>query len=132
MSQTAMRQTTNSQKTISQTILLQRLEGLAFLVAAIVAYTRMGASWWLFALLLFVPDLSMAGYWVNNSVGQTTYNLVHTYVLPMGVALVGFWFGQSLPLAIGLIWLAHIGMDRAVGYGLKEAEGFKFTHLGRL
>ena len=117
---------------ISQTTLVQRLEGLAFLVAAVAAYAAIGASWWLFALLLLVPDLSMAGYWAGNRIGQITYNIVHAYVLPLALALVGFGLGQSLLLAIGLIWLAHIGMDRAVGYGLKEAEGFKFTHLGNL
>jgi hypothetical protein len=38
------------------------------------------------------------------------------------------------PLAgpLALIWLAHIGIDRALGYGLKYASGFGFTHLGRI
>lgn len=117
---------------ISQTTLIQRFEGLTFLVAAVLLYAATRASWWLFALLLLVPDVSMAGYWAGNRIGQISYNIVHAYVLPLALALVGFVFGQSLLLAIGLIWLAHIGLDRAVGYGLKEAEGFKFTHLGAL
>jgi hypothetical protein len=33
---------------------------------------------------------------------------------------------------MALIWLAHIGMDRMLGYGLKYSGGFKDTHLGRL
>lgn len=127
-----MTQAIMAKAAISQTTLIQRLEGLAFLVAAVAAYAVIGASWWLFALLLFVPDLSMAGYWINNIVGQAAYNLVHTYALPLLLALLGFGLGQSLLLTIALIWLAHIGMDRAVGYGLKEDKGFKFTHLGAL
>ena len=35
-------------------------------------------------------------------------------------------------LSIALIWMAHIGMDRALGYGLKYQKGFGFTHLGRI
>ena len=31
-----------------------------------------------------------------------------------------------------MIWLAHIGIDRALGYGLKYSTGFGFTHLGRI
>ena len=31
-----------------------------------------------------------------------------------------------------MIWCAHIGFDRALGYGLKSAAGFEFTHLGRI
>jgi hypothetical protein len=28
--------------------------------------------------------------------------------------------------------MAHIGIDRALGYGLKYSAGFGFTHLGRI
>ena len=37
-----------------------------------------------------------------------------------------------LVLAVALVWCAHIGFDRALGYGLKYAAGFRETHLGRL
>ncbi len=33
---------------------------------------------------------------------------------------------------IALIWLTHIGVDRALGYGLRYPSGFKDTHLQRL
>jgi Domain of unknown function (DUF4260) len=33
---------------------------------------------------------------------------------------------------VGLIWLAHIGIDRVLGYGLKYPTGFKDTHLSRV
>ncbi|MCS4316879.1 hypothetical protein M2407_001178 [Serratia sp. BIGb0234] len=35
-------------------------------------------------------------------------------------------------LMAALIWGAHIGFDRALGYGLKYASGFADTHLGGL
>ena len=115
-----------------QTIQLQRLEGLATLICAVVLYASTGTSWWLFALLLLVPDVSMVGYLLGNRVGQTTYNIVHTYAVPMMLALAGLALRQPILISLSLIWLAHIGMDRAIGYGLKEAEGFRFTHLGAL
>jgi hypothetical protein len=41
---------------------------------------------------------------------------------------------MAWPIAgsVALIWLAHIGFDRALGYGLKYKAGFGFTHLGRI
>jgi hypothetical protein len=33
---------------------------------------------------------------------------------------------------LGLIWFAHIGVVRAIGYGLKYPTGFKDTHLQRV
>ena len=35
-------------------------------------------------------------------------------------------------IKLGLIWLAHIGMDRAIGYGLKYPTNHKDTHLQRV
>jgi len=43
-----------------------------------------------------------------------------------------FFLGNAAMLPIALIWFAHIGIDRALGYGLKYTSGFKDTHLGRL
>jgi hypothetical protein len=119
----------NEERVMKQTILIQRVEGLAILFVSTVPYARLGAGWWFFVLLLLAPDVAMIGYLVNKEIGQTIYNVAHTYTLPLLLAVAGFWFGSDLTLALGLIWLAHIGMDRTVGYGLKEAAGFKFTHL---
>ena len=47
-------------------------------------------------------------------------------------ALAGFLFPSPILRCAGLIWCAHIGFDRALGYGLKYAEGFGFTHLRRV
>ncbi|GLR92489.1 hypothetical protein GCM10007858_01070 [Bradyrhizobium liaoningense] len=46
--------------------------------------------------------------------------------------VLGFGLASPLTLSIALIWLAHIGIDRALGYGLKYSAGFSFTHLGRI
>jgi len=42
--------------------LLLRIEGLAYAVLALIGYAHGGYSWWLFAALILVPDVSMLGY----------------------------------------------------------------------
>ena len=39
--------------------------------------------------------------------------------------------GAALALA-GAVLVAHVGLDRALGYGLKHASGVADTHLGRI
>ena len=117
---------------LSMPRLLLQLEGLAVLVAALVCYGYQGYSWLAFILLLLVPDLVMVGYLVNNQVGSIVYNLGHTYVLPLLLGVFSLLFEAPLGLQLALIWLAHIGMDRTVGYGLKYEDGFKETHLSRV
>src|ERR1039458_4151989 len=46
----------------SSVITLLRLEGLAVAAVSAALYARTGASWWLFAALWLLPDLSMLGY----------------------------------------------------------------------
>jgi hypothetical protein len=50
----------------------------------------------------------------------------------MALMTTGFTAGSPIVLSLAIIWLAHIGFDRALGYGLKYAAGFGFTHLGRI
>jgi Domain of unknown function (DUF4260) len=57
---------------------------------------------------------------------------MHSTVIPMAMLTVGFGFAPPLLLSLALIWLAHIGFDRALGYGLKYSAGFGLTHLGRI
>ena len=33
-------------------------------------------------------------------------------------------------MALALVWLAHIGLDRLLGMGLKYNDRFAHTHLG--
>lgn len=113
-------------------IRIQRLEGLAWLATAAIAYDASTWSWWWFALLLLAPDLSMLGYLAGPRLGAIGYNLGHTVVGPL--AMIAAWFAGAPSgfLAGGSIWLAHIGMDRALGYGFKSPTGFHDTHLGRI
>lgn len=112
--------------------ILLRLEGLAILVAAVTAYAHQGYSGIAFALLLLTPDLGMIGYLANPVIGSRTYNAVHFYALPLLLIALGLSLGAPIALQFGLIWCAHIGMDRLMGYGLKYPTTFKETHLGRV
>ncbi len=117
----------------SSVVLLLRMEGLAVAVITALLYARTGASWWLFAALWLTPDLSMLGYLASPCRGARVYNAFHTYLLPMLLALASLVLhARGLLLPIALIWINHISVDRAIGYGLKYAEGFRWTHLGRV
>lgn len=112
--------------------LLLRLEGLALLVAAVVGFRALGGTWGFFAAAFLVPDLSMLGYLGGAKFGAAAYNAGHSLLGPLllaGVALLG---GSTLAWLCTLIWVAHIGFDRAAGYGLKYASAFGHTHLGRV
>lgn len=107
-----------------------RLEGLAVFAVAIYLFARGGHSWMLLALLFLVPDLSFAGYLAGPRVGAWIYNALHSYVGPLAIAAAFVLTGR--PPVLALIWLSHIGFDRALGYGLKYPAGFHETHLGRI
>ncbi len=113
-------------------LILLRLEGAAILAAATLAYARLGHSWWMFVALFLLPDVSMLLYFVNRNVGAASYNVVHTLTSPAVLAGLGLIFDSSLAMSFAAIWVAHIGLDRMLGFGLKYATGFADTHLGRL
>jgi len=111
---------------------LLRVEGLVVLVAAIAAYRMVSGSWLLFGALFLVPDVGALGYLAGPSAGARAYNAVHTYLAPgllagaMGLGLVPVYW------QVPLVWIGHIGFDRALGYGLKYPTSFRDTHLGQL
>lgn len=107
-----------------------RLEGLAVLVLATYLYAQADGRWMTFALLFLAPDLSFAGYLAGPRAGAVIYNIAHSYIGP--VLLAGAALTGAGGLTLALIWAAHIGMDRAVGYGLKYPSAFGDTHLGRV
>jgi len=107
-----------------------RAEGLALLAAATVAYAQTGSGWALFAILFLAPDVFMLGYLHGTRLGSWSYNLGHSTILPFTLIAIGLAFSVPLTMAVGLIWMAHIGFDRAMGYGLKYPDDFKHTHLG--
>lgn len=110
-----------------------RLEGLTTLLLAIGLYFfYVEASWILLVVLILAPDISMLGYVRNTRLGAITYNLGHNYILAISVSVSGVLLDNSLTTSLGLILVAHIGMDRAMEYGLKYTTHFKDTHLNRL
>ena len=109
-----------------------RTEGGVLLAAALAAFATTDGSWWLVPALLFLPDLLMVGYARSSRVGATTYNLAHSYPVPAALGAFALWQDALLPEALALLWFAHIGMDRLLGYGLKHDDSFTHTHLGSI
>jgi hypothetical protein len=130
MTDTANTETTSAVTGGLRTLL--RLEGLALFAGMTLLYVVWDGSWWVYAVLFLAPDLSFAAYLAGPRAGAIVYNAAHSYLAPMALMTTGFAIGQPLVLSIAMIWLAHIGFDRALGYGLKYAAGFGFTHLGRI
>jgi len=112
--------------------IILRIEGLAIFISAAIVYGMVGHSWWLFAVLLLAPDLSMLSYLKNERIGAYVYNVFHTYVFALPVTGLGYMMDIGWLIAIGIIWVAHIGMDRMFGFGLKYTDNFHSTHLGKL
>ena len=116
----------------SKPTILLRLEGLALLALGLTVYTKLAYSWPLFWSLLLLPDIALLAYLLNKEVGAMAYNITHAKLLPSLLAVGALILGHAGTLAVAIIWLVHIGMDRFLGYGLKYTQGFKFTHLGEL
>ena len=123
-------QNPNAPAVAGQPRLILRLEGGALFLAALYVYWLTGASWWLFLILFLVPDASFAAYLLNPRIGALAYNAVHTTVGPIALAAASLALAEPLALSLALIWLAHAGFDRLLGYGLKYPTAFTDTHLG--
>jgi len=119
-------------KTISMPRLFLQLEGLVILAATLILYANLDFKWVTFFLLLFVPDLPMVFYGINKRFASIAYNLVHTIIFPVILALFSYFYTNPLVLQVALIWLAHIGMDHVFGYGFKYLGSFKETHFSRI
>ncbi len=109
--------------------MLLRLEGAALLIGSLLLYIQLQASGWMFALLILAPDLSMLGYVAGVKLGSSIYNIVHIELWPIALIVYGLTASSAGVIPIGLIWLAHIGGDRLLGFGLKYPTEFKDTHL---
>ena len=109
-----------------------RLEGAVLLAGSLIAYSAAGQPWWLVPVTILVPDLFAAGYLGGTRLGAHLYNVAHSTALPAAVVGLGWWQGRPLVVALGLVWLAHIGADRLLGCGLKYDDNFQHTHLGQL
>ena len=115
-------------------ILWQRVEGALVFAGSIALFIFSGSDlpWWAALALFFVLDLSFLAYPLGPRLGARVYNLVHVYAL--GVVLIPLGTILALPVLTGLgtLWLAHVGFDRMLGYGLKSETAFHDTHLGRI
>jgi Domain of unknown function (DUF4260) len=117
-------------ETLPRTLL--RLEGLAVGAGALALYVHGDFGWILFAALALAPDISFLGYAAGPRVGTACYDALHTTVLPIALGAVGVLTGADPAVQVALIWLLHIGVDRALGYGLKYPTRFEDTHLQRV
>ena len=109
-----------------------QIDGLVLFIAMIVLFAATHQHWWIFPVLLFVPDVFILGYLKNPRLGAFLYNVGHSYLAPTVTIFVGWRASSLLTMAIGIIWLGHVGLDRFLGYGLKYDDNFKTTHLGNL
>jgi hypothetical protein len=111
---------------------LLRVEGAALFIGAVVLYFHADYPWWLLLVLALAPDLSMLGYLAGPRARAAAYDAAHTTLLPIALCVAGVLAETDVAILVGLIWLAHIGADRALGYSLKYATHFKDTHLQRV
>lgn len=117
---------------MSEPVLFQRLEGLVAFIFFFLMYLVFGYPLLWFVILFFSIDLTMLGYLVDSRVGALIYNLGHSYMVPLIGLALAYWLKSPPVFAFMLIWLSHIGLDRAVGFGLKFPTGFSDTHLGQV
>jgi hypothetical protein len=109
-----------------------RFEGVALAAIALAIYAHAHGSTQTFAIWFLAPDLSMLFYAFGARAGAVAYNAAHSTIGPLALFAFGFATGQTALIAAACIWLAHVGFDRALGYGLKYSSSFRDTHLGRI
>lgn len=109
-----------------------RVEGLVVFAAAIAIYVDSGFSAVAFVVLFLVPDASFLGFIASPAIGAAAYNAMHTYALPLALAVAGVLAGADTLVQVALIWSAHIGLDHLLGYGLRYPAGREESHLDRV
>ena len=109
-----------------------RVEGVAALAAGAGLYLHLGGWAILLIPLLLAVDVSMIGYLAGPRPGAVVYNMAHNWALGLAVLALAWWVGSPAIALVGAILVAHTGMDRLAGYGLKYPTSFGDTHLGRI
>ena len=109
-----------------------RLEALAVFIASVLVWIALNGGGLKFALGFLLPDLALLAYLIGPRFGAAVYNLMHSYLIPAALAVIGASLDQTPLLLVGALWTAHIGFDRMLGLGLKYPTGFADTHLGQL
>lgn len=109
----------------------ERLEGGVVAAACLIAAILSGEWPWLVVLFLAF-DVSMVGYLGGPKLGAWLYNAVHLYIGPVAFGTAYSLFGVKWAGILALAWAFHVGLDRAVGYGLKHDDAFEHRHLGTI
>ena len=121
---------------LMQTTIMKKLISLEYLFAAVLTalfFVTVGNfDWWWLPVLFIVFDISMVGYLINNHMGALLYNLGHSIIGPTVLAALYIATDNQTVLFVLLLWLFHIFVDRALGYGMKHTKGFHHTHLGKI
>lgn len=86
---------------------------------------------WAFALWL-VPDVALLAGWSRGFAEHgrlapravPLYNASHMLAGPLALIAVGLVAGPTA-LGLGVLWLSHVVLDRAMGYGLRTREGWQ-------
>jgi len=112
--------------------ILLRIEGLIVFLLSVYFYFNGGGDIILFFVAWVLPDLGMIGYVKNSKLGSLTYNLTHTYIIPLILALFFILIDNSFGLQMMYVWFSHLGLDRLAGYGLKYPDKFKNTHMNKV
>jgi len=92
---------------------------------------KYGGATWLALAFMLLPDLALVyGAASGLERGQLHpravrfYNTVHSLVGPVALLVAGMWL-PPLVFAAGLVWAAHITLDRGLGFGQRTREGFQ-------
>jgi len=111
---------------------LLSLEEVGFFILTIYLFTLLHYPWWVYPLLLFIPDISIMGYMINSEAGSYLYNFIHHRGIAVLLYIAGVMLNRPLMALMGLMLFAHSTMDRVFGFGLKHKSGFHDTHMGRI
>ena len=112
--------------------IILRAEQLAICAAGIGLWMANGGTPWFLMPAWLLVDLSMVGYLGGPRLGSITYNAAHNVVLPMVLIGLAWWTATAWLLLASAVFITHVGLDRALGYGLKLPSDFRDTHLGRI
>ena len=119
-------------KRMSKTRIFLVLESIVIFIGSLLIYLFLSGNWIIFLVLLLAPDIFMVGYLRNSRIGSIIYNIGHVYAWAIVLIIIGILINLNLLILFSLIWIAHISMDRAMGYGLKYSSDFKDTHMQKL
>src|SRR5207237_3131394 len=91
-----------------------RLEGLALFIGMTLLYYIWDGDWWIYAILFFMPDLSVAVYLSGPRFGAFIYNTAYSYLAPVAIMTGGFASVYPILLSIAMFWLAHLDYDLSI------------------